>query len=90
MGKKVNHVVAGSIREFLGLGCTKGWFSLEQLAYRPGYAFKYYARAASPSEPRIAQLFAKLSLEPRALAQKRLKELSKQYAGAIRLAPAPE
>ena len=54
MATRANHVVAGSIREFLGLGCIHGWFSLDQLAYRPTHALELYDRAAPPSEVRIS------------------------------------
>jgi hypothetical protein len=83
MASRANHVVAGSITEFLGLGCVHGWFSLEQLAYRPAYTFELYARADPPSEPPISQLFERLSLRPRALEPDRLEELSRQHAASI-------
>src|SRR5688572_1018832 len=54
--RDANHVVAESIREFLGLGCVRGWCELEQLAYRSEYALELHSRAVAPSEPRIAQL----------------------------------
>jgi hypothetical protein len=85
--RRANHVVAGSIREFLGLGCIHGWFFLEQLAYRPADAFERYARADPPSAAPISQLFERLSLSPRALQPNRLEELSRQYGDSIVLAP---
>src|SRR5262249_18816788 len=86
--RRANHVVAGSIREFLGLGCVHGWFFLEQLAYRPTDAFERYARADPPSIAPISQLFERLSLSRRALQPNRLEELSRQYGDSIVLPPA--
>ncbi|HYQ04074.1 MAG TPA: hypothetical protein VER96_35615 [Polyangiaceae bacterium] len=80
---RANHVVAGSIAEFLGLGCAHGWFSLEQLAYRPEYALNLYADAEPPTDSSIAQLFGYLSVKPTALGAARLEALARQFAGAI-------
>jgi hypothetical protein len=87
MASRANHVVAGSISEFLGLGCIHGWFSLEQLAYCPVDSFELYARADQPTEAPISQLFERLSLNPCALRSNRLEELSQQYGSSIVLAP---
>lgn len=88
--RDANHVVAESIREFLGLGCVRGWCELEQLAYRSEYALKLHSRAVAPSEPRIAQLFDRLSLDPVALQSSRLQELSRRYDSTIVIAPEEE
>ena len=84
---RANHVIAGCISEFLGLGCMHGWGSLEQLAYRPAYAFELHARADPPTAAPIASLFRALSIEPIALQPNRLKRLSQQYDATIVLAP---
>lgn len=78
-----NHVLAGSLAEFLGLGCVHGWFSLEQLAYRPEYTLQLYAEAQSPTHSPIAQLFEHLSLKPTALKSARLEALAEQFGSAI-------
>lgn len=82
-----NHIIAESVGEFLELGGARGWFSLEQLAYRPEYAFERYADTTATTHPLIAELFTTLSLKPRALKPKRLKELSRRYAASLVLTP---
>jgi hypothetical protein len=82
---RANHIIAGSINEFLGLGCARGWFSLEQLAYSPEDAFDLYARPESPTADRIFQLFDRLALMPLALQPDRLEALAQLYAGSIEL-----
>ncbi len=62
MASRANHVVAGSVSEFLALGSVHGWFMLEQLAYQPRDVFELYANADPPSEAPILQLFDSLSL----------------------------
>lgn len=88
MAGQANHVIAESVGEFLGLGCVHGWFSLEQLAYRPAYTFELYARADPPAEGPMSELFERLSLSPRALHSNRLEEL-RHYVASIGLAPSP-
>ena len=83
MAEQANHVIAESVCEFLGLGCVHGWFSLEQLAYRPAYTFELYAHADPPNEAPISQLFERLSLSPRALQLNRLEELRHYVASVL-------
>jgi hypothetical protein len=43
-----NHIVGGSLAEFLSLGCRQGWSFLDQLAYDPAWATNWYSSRNAP------------------------------------------
>jgi hypothetical protein len=55
-----NHVVGGSLVEFLSLGCRRGWSFLDQLAFDPAWAVGWYGSrdpAMFPVLGTMARLF---------------------------------
>jgi hypothetical protein len=74
-----NHVVGGSLREFLSLGCRQGWALLDQLAHDPRWATAWYQDAEVPTFPALRTLTELFGLEPWPDIAGRLAELREAY-----------
>jgi hypothetical protein len=81
-----NHVVGADIREFLGLGCRLGYYSLDSLGYswgRPRLIPQLH-RGGGPAEL-LQPLIDEFGLTPWPDVERRLDELAATYAGTIAL-----
>jgi hypothetical protein len=70
-----NLIVGESLHEFLSLGCSSGYFTLEQLAYHRQRAAAAIERVREPSGI-LAKLSARFSLEPWSDVLERISELN--------------
>ncbi|MER7763122.1 hypothetical protein [Streptomyces sp. NPDC097619] len=86
------HLVVGtSLRDFLALGCRTGYFSLEQLIYRPAYMIAQLQADDHEQSPRVAALLSELvrtfALEPWPAVAARLSSLDTRLRCAIQVDP---
>jgi hypothetical protein len=86
-----NHVVAGTLHEFLCLGCRQGWAFLEQLALDPEWAISWYGTTDASMFPLSDPMARQLRLTPWPDVGGRLAELHEQHHGRLVVrAPEPE
>lgn len=82
MASRPNYVVGASLVEFLALGCRRGYFAIEQLAYDYGDACEYFS-STDPPEPDDERLLTAITdrfgLNPWPDVVMRLTELRDQY-----------
>ena len=84
MSSRHNVVVAENLQEFLNLGYYAGWFSLEQIVYRPEVALKLYAAADDESGPEDLAFFREtLRLRHQPLTLERIRQLEKKYLSLV-------
>ncbi len=88
-----NHVLGENLYEFLCLGCTYGYFALEQLAYDPGRAIMEVQSgehacggAVDPIKyEMLSEIRSRLSLKPWTNVRDRLRQLQRTWKPFIRL-----
>jgi len=82
-----NHVIAGTLHEFLCLGCRQGWAFLEQFAHDPEWALSWY-QATEPSVFPLGDPMARLlRLTPWPNVRARLAELREYHLGRLAIRP---
>jgi hypothetical protein len=59
-----NHIVGGSLAEFLSLGCRQGWSFLDQLAYDAPWAANWYSSRTPPMFPVLETMVRLFGLTP--------------------------
>jgi len=86
-----NHIVGGTLHEFLCLGSRQGWAFLEQLGHDPGWATGWYQATEVSVFPLGDPMARLLRLTPWPDVRGRLSELHEQHHGRLIVrAPEPE
>lgn len=88
-----NVIVGGNLREFLGLGCRFGYFSLEQLVYHPERtlaeleAQQFDPEAGAVERALLQKISAYFGVTPWSDPHRRLEELRSHHGRSIVLPP---
>lgn len=89
LAEQPNVVVAGSLHEFLCLGCRQGWAFLDQFAHNPAWAVEWYQSGEAAAYPILDELARRFDLAPWNAVGARIAELAEQHGDRLVL-PAPE
>jgi hypothetical protein len=93
MSENPNIIVGENLREFLALGCRRGYFALDQLVYAPAEGIREYSRDAYDAEASdeemesLRLIESTFRLAPWPDVRRRLAELRLQYFSAVEVAP---
>jgi hypothetical protein len=82
-----NVVVAGSLHEFLSLGCRQGWSFLDQFAHDLAWAVEWYETAGAPAYPVLEDLTRQFGLTPWTDVGARIAVLAKEHRERLIVRP---